>query len=120
MLAGRRMPPLVRPRTLPLSRRVGESWAMSPRPIIVVTAHLAEAGVERPILEEVAEIRLLMTSDENDVARRGADAGGLMTGAESGGAGRGADADVRLVCHDIKLTERGLAALPRVKAVIRC
>jgi D-3-phosphoglycerate dehydrogenase len=75
---------------------------MSPRPLIVVTDHLAEAGVERPVLEEVAEIRLLMTSDENDVARRGA------------------DADVLLVYHDVKLTERGLAALPRVKAVIRC
>jgi C-terminal binding protein len=75
---------------------------VSPRPLVVVTDHLAEAGVERPILEEVAEIRLLMTSDENDVARRGG------------------DADVLLVYHDVKLTEQGLAALPRLRAVIRC
>jgi D-3-phosphoglycerate dehydrogenase len=75
---------------------------MSPRPLVVVTDHLAEAGVERPVLDDVAEIRLLMTGDEADVARRGA------------------DADVLLVYHDVKLTELALSALSRVKAVIRC
>jgi hypothetical protein len=33
------------------------------RPLIVVTDHLAEAGVERPLLESVADVRLLQTSD---------------------------------------------------------
>src|ERR1700722_12620520 len=75
---------------------------MSERPLVVVTDHLAEAGVERPVLENVAEVRLLQTGDENEVVRRGP------------------DADVLLVYHDIKLTETGLAGLPRCKAVIRC
>jgi D-3-phosphoglycerate dehydrogenase len=72
------------------------------RPLVVVTDHLAEAGVERPVLEGVAEVRLLQTGDEREVARRGA------------------DADVLLVYHDIKLTEVGLSALHRCRAVIRC
>jgi D-3-phosphoglycerate dehydrogenase len=75
---------------------------MSDRPLIVVTDHLAESGVERPVLESVAAIRLLQTNDETDVARRGS------------------DADVLLVYHDVTLTERCLSALPRCKAVIRC
>ena len=44
---------------------------MSERPLVVVTDHLAEAGVERPVLESVANVRLLQTSDENEVVRRG-------------------------------------------------
>jgi D-3-phosphoglycerate dehydrogenase len=75
---------------------------MASRPLIVVTDHLAEAGVERPILESVADIRLLQTGDENEVVRRGS------------------EADVLLVYHDIKLTERGLSGMPRCRAVIRC
>src|SRR5688572_19320480 len=75
---------------------------MTVRPLVVVTDHLAEAGVERPVLEDIADIHLLMTSDEADVAQRGT------------------NADVLLVYHDIKLTERSLSALPRLKAVIRC
>jgi len=75
---------------------------MSTRPLVVVTDYLAEAGVEQPILGPVADIRLLQTSDETEVARRGA------------------DADVVLVYHDIKLTERSLSALSRCKGVIRC
>jgi D-3-phosphoglycerate dehydrogenase len=75
---------------------------MSNRPLVVVTDHLAELGVERPVLESVAEVRTLQTSDEMEVVRRGA------------------DADVLLVYHDIKLTERGLAGLPRCRAAIRC
>jgi D-3-phosphoglycerate dehydrogenase len=75
---------------------------MSQRPLVVVTDHLAEAGQERPVLESVADVRLLQTSDEADVVRRGS------------------DADVLLVYHDIRLSESTLAALPRVRAVIRC
>jgi phosphoglycerate dehydrogenase-like enzyme len=72
------------------------------RPVVVVTDHLAEAGVERPVLEGIAEVRLLQTSDEREVVRRGG------------------DADVVLVYHDIQLTEASLSALPRCRAVIRC
>jgi phosphoglycerate dehydrogenase-like enzyme len=75
---------------------------MSSRPLVVVTDHLAEMGVEKPVLHDVADVRLLQTSDEGDVARRGA------------------DADVLLVYHDIRVTTRSLAALPRLKAVVRC
>jgi D-3-phosphoglycerate dehydrogenase len=75
---------------------------MNGRPLVVITDHLAELGVERPVLESVADVRLLQTSDEMDVVRRGS------------------EADVLLVYHDIKLTERGLAGLPRCKAAIRC
>lgn len=75
---------------------------MSPRPLVVVTDHLAEAGVEGPLLNDVADVRLLMSDDENAVARHGA------------------DADVLLVYHNIKLSEVCLSALPRVRAVIRC
>jgi lactate dehydrogenase-like 2-hydroxyacid dehydrogenase len=75
---------------------------MSQRPLVVVTDHLAEAGLERPLLENLAEIRLLQTSDEAVVASRGS------------------DADVLLVYHDIRLSESTLAALSKVRAVIRC
>src|SRR5262245_49067259 len=75
---------------------------MSARPLVVVTDHLAEAGVEKPVLEGIAEVRLLQTNDENEVARRGA------------------DGDILLVYHDIRVSEPTLAALPRLKAVIRC
>jgi D-3-phosphoglycerate dehydrogenase len=75
---------------------------MSSRPLVVVTDHLAEAGVEGPILSDVADVRLLNTNDEQEVIRDGA------------------DADVLLVYHNIKLSERCLSALRRVKAVIRC
>ncbi len=75
---------------------------MSQKPLVVVTDHLAEAGLEKPILESVADVRLLQTGDETEVARRGS------------------DGDVLLVYHDIRLSEATIAALPKVKAVIRC
>jgi D-3-phosphoglycerate dehydrogenase len=75
---------------------------MSQRPLVVVTDHLAEAGVEGPILNEIADVRLVGTDDEMEVIHRGA------------------DADVILVYHTIQLSERCLAALTRCKAVIRC
>jgi D-3-phosphoglycerate dehydrogenase len=72
------------------------------RPLVVVTDHLAEAGVERTVLDPFADVRLLQTHDEAVVARYGA------------------DADVLLVFHDIKLTERSIAHLTRCKGIIRC
>lgn len=75
---------------------------MSARPLVVVTDHLAEVGVEQPILADVADLRLLQTNDERDVIQRGE------------------QAEVLLVYHDIKLSATSLSALPRLKAVIRC
>ncbi|MFO0864388.1 MAG: hypothetical protein U0744_06975 [Gemmataceae bacterium] len=73
-----------------------------PRFQVVVTDYLAEAGPEKKILNEVADIRLLQTHDENDVARLGA------------------DADVLLVYHDIKLTERSISAMTKCRGIVRC
>ena len=75
---------------------------MSKRPLVVVTDHLAEAGVERAVLEPVADLLLLQTNDETEVARRAC------------------DADVLLVFHDIRLTERTLEALPKCRGIVRC
>jgi len=75
---------------------------MSDRPLVVVTDFLAEAGPEKQVLDPVADLRLLQTNDETDVARRGA------------------DADVLLVFHDIRLTARSLAHLARCRGIIRC
>jgi phosphoglycerate dehydrogenase-like enzyme len=63
---------------------------------------LAEAGVERTVLDPVADVKLLQTCDESDVARS-------ATGA-----------DVLLVFHDIKLGERSISTLARCKGIIRC
>ncbi|MBX9681542.1 MAG: C-terminal binding protein [Gemmataceae bacterium] len=73
-----------------------------PRFQVVVTDYLAEAGPEKKILDEVADIRLLQTIDERDVARLGA------------------EADVLLVYHDIKLTERSISALTKCRGIVRC
>jgi C-terminal binding protein len=75
---------------------------MSKRPLVVVTDHLAEAGVERAVLDPVADLLLLQTLDEADVAARAA------------------TADVLLVFHDIKLTERSIAALAKCRGIVRC
>ena len=72
------------------------------RPQIIITDHLAELGVEQPILGDWADLRLLQTNDEAEVVRRGA------------------DADILLVYHDIRLTGKTLDALPRCQAIIRC
>jgi D-3-phosphoglycerate dehydrogenase len=75
---------------------------MSTRPLVVITDHLAEAGVERKVLDPVADLRLLETDDEAVVERSAT------------------DADALLVFHGIKLTSRSLAALPRCRGVVRC
>ena len=74
---------------------------MSNRPLVVVTDHLAEVGVERDILDAVAEVRLLQTYDERDVARAAA------------------EADALLVFHTIKIGERTIAALGRCRGIVR-
>lgn len=75
---------------------------MTQRFQVVVTDALAEIGPERKILDEVAEVKLLKTNDEADVAKQGA------------------EADVLLVYHTIKLSERTIAALPKCRGIIRC
>jgi D-3-phosphoglycerate dehydrogenase len=73
-----------------------------PRPQVVVTDSLAEIGAERQLLDEIADITMLQTNDEADVAR-------LAT-----------HADVLLVYHTIKLTERSISALTKCRGIIRC
>ena len=75
---------------------------MKSKPLVVVTDHLVEAGVETPHLQDVAELRLLQTNDEADVVKHAA------------------QADVVLLYHTMKISEVTLAAMPRVKAVVRC
>jgi phosphoglycerate dehydrogenase-like enzyme len=69
---------------------------------VVVTDTLAEMGSERAILDDIAEITLLNTNDEADVARRAT------------------HADVLLVYHTIKLTERSIATLTKCRGIVRC
>jgi phosphoglycerate dehydrogenase-like enzyme len=69
---------------------------------VIVTDALADLGPERKILDDVADVTLLQTNDEADVARRGS------------------EADVLLVYHTIKLTERTIATLARCRGIIRC
>jgi D-3-phosphoglycerate dehydrogenase len=74
---------------------------MNTRPLVVVTDHLAEAGVETPILESVADVRLLSTDDERDVARAAA------------------EADALLVLHTIELGTKTIDALRRCRGIVR-
>ena len=69
---------------------------------VVVTDYLSESGPEKKILDDIADLTLLQTTSENDVIRRAS------------------DADVLLVYHDMKLTDRSMAALSKVRAIIRC
>jgi C-terminal binding protein len=69
---------------------------------VVVTDSLAEIGPERKILDDIADITLLQTNDEAEVARHGS------------------DADVLLVYHTIRLTERSMSALTKCRGIIRC
>jgi D-3-phosphoglycerate dehydrogenase len=75
---------------------------MTQRYHAMVTDCLAEVGPERKILEDVADLTLLKTDDEADVARRGA------------------EADVLLVYHTIKITERTIATLSKCRGIVRC
>ncbi len=75
---------------------------MTQRFQVIVTDTLPEIGAECKILDDVADVKLLQTNDEADVAR-------LATGA-----------DVLLVYHTIKLTERSIAAMPKCRGIVRC
>jgi phosphoglycerate dehydrogenase-like enzyme len=75
---------------------------MSSRPLVVITDHLAEAGVERGVLDPIADVRLLQTNDEAEVQRSAT------------------AADALLVFHDIKLSDRSLSILARCRGVVRC
>ena len=74
---------------------------MSDRPLVVVTDHLAEIDVEQDVLSDVAEVRLIQTDDERDIARAAA------------------EADALLVFHTIKLGEATIAALGRCRGIVR-
>lgn len=75
---------------------------MPTRSHVIVTDTVAEIGAERKILDDVAELTLLQTHDEADVARRGA------------------EADVLLVYHTIKITQKTILTLDKCKGIIRC
>jgi C-terminal binding protein len=75
---------------------------MTQRYQVIVTDALAEVGPERKILDDIADVMLLKTNDEADVARLGS------------------EADVLLVYHTIKLTERSISTLHKCRAIIRC
>jgi phosphoglycerate dehydrogenase-like enzyme len=75
---------------------------MNPRWKIIVTDYLSDAGSEKLILENLADIELLQTHDEADVAKRGH------------------EADIVLVFHDIKLTEKSISTMSKARAIIRC
>ncbi|MBI1830147.1 MAG: C-terminal binding protein [Planctomycetes bacterium] len=75
---------------------------MSKRFQVAVTDTLPEIGSECKILDDLADVKLLQTFDEADVARLGA------------------DADVLLVYHTIKLSERSIATLHKCQAIVRC
>jgi phosphoglycerate dehydrogenase-like enzyme len=69
---------------------------------VAVTDYLAEWSCETRVLDPLAELILTQTTDELEVVRRAG------------------DADVFLVFHDIKLTERSISQFPNCKGIIRC
>jgi C-terminal binding protein len=75
---------------------------MTPRSRVIVTDYLSEAGPERRVLDDVADITLLQTHDEATVIPHGP------------------QADVLLVYHDIKITEKTIATLTRCQGIVRC
>src|SRR4051794_12260293 len=75
---------------------------MTKRYHVVITDTLVEMESEQKILADIADLTLLNTDNEADVAR--------LAG----------EADVLLVYHTFKLTERSMAALPKCRGIIRC
>jgi C-terminal binding protein len=75
---------------------------MPPRPLAVVTDFLGESSVEAPILEPVADLRLLQTPDEMEVVRLASQAAAL------------------LVYHEMNLTQRSLSKLSTCRVIVRC
>jgi phosphoglycerate dehydrogenase-like enzyme len=75
---------------------------MSSKWKVLVTDYLEEAGSEKEILKGLADLELLQTSDERQVAKRGH------------------EADIVLVFHDIGLSEIAISSLTKCRAIIRC
>jgi C-terminal binding protein len=74
---------------------------MSPRPLVAVTDYLSESSIEAPLLEGLAELRLLQLQQEMDVVRVAKQAAAL------------------LVYHDMTLTEKSLRELHACRVVVR-
>jgi D-3-phosphoglycerate dehydrogenase len=75
---------------------------MSNRPLVVIADHIAEASVERTVLDGVADVVTLQATDEEAVVRSAP------------------AVEVLLVHHVIQWTERSLGRLGRCKAIVRC
>jgi C-terminal binding protein len=76
---------------------------MSQRPLVVLTDYLTEAGAEKQVLDDLADLRFLQTNDETDILSLAP------------------TADVLLVLHDLlKLSERTISQLTKCKGIIRC
>ena len=75
---------------------------MASRPLVVATDFLSEAGMETPILESIADIRLLQSTDEMEIVRATPQAAAL------------------LVYHEMVLTDRSLRELPECRVIVRC
>src|SRR5438128_1989356 len=74
---------------------------MAKLPIVVVPDYLTEARYEQEVLEGIAEIRMLQTTDENEMVRRVPEASAI------------------LFFHEIQLTEASLGKLPHCKGAVR-
>lgn len=72
------------------------------KPLVLITDYLSESGVEAPVLESCAEIKLLQTHDESAIDQYASRAAGL------------------LVFHDIKISEKIIAKLDRCLGIVRC
>jgi phosphoglycerate dehydrogenase-like enzyme len=75
---------------------------MAKRFQVIVTDTIPEIGAECTMLDDLADVKLLQTNDDADVARHGQ------------------DADVLLVYHTIKIREQTIATLQKCRGIIRC
>lgn len=75
---------------------------MSRRYRVVIPDYLAEASIEQAILGPIADIDMLQTDRETDLAARAA------------------DADALLIFHAIQVTEASIIHLSRCRMMIRC
>src|SRR5437868_12812640 len=75
---------------------------MSRRPLVVVPDFLTETNLEQRVLDGIADLRFLHSADEGEVIRQTP------------------DADVLIFFHEVRLTDRSFAQLPRCKGMIRC
>jgi phosphoglycerate dehydrogenase-like enzyme len=75
---------------------------MSSRFLVVVTDFLPEAGLEKEVLGDIADLDILLSTEETQVMPRAR------------------DADILLVFHNIQITEHTLGQLTRCKGILRC